>query len=35
MYFHFLFMLEAILGVGLDLFTLYHGHFTYLEVFEG
>jgi hypothetical protein len=35
MYFHFIFMLEAILGVGVDLSTLYHGYFMVLGAFEG
>jgi hypothetical protein len=35
MYFHFIFMLEAILGVDLDLSTLYHGYFMFLGAFEG
>ena len=30
MYLHFIFMLEAILGVGLDLSNLYHGYFMFL-----
>jgi hypothetical protein len=34
MYFPFIFMLEAILMVDLDLSTLYHGCFTFLGVFE-
>jgi hypothetical protein len=34
MYFHFIFILEAILGVDLDLSTLYHGHFTFLGCYE-
>jgi hypothetical protein len=34
MYFHFIFMLEAILGVNLDLSTFYHEYFTFLWVFE-
>jgi hypothetical protein len=30
MYFHVIFVLEAILGVNLDLSILYHGYFTFL-----
>jgi hypothetical protein len=30
MYFHVIFMLEAILGVNLDLSNLYHGYFMFL-----
>jgi hypothetical protein len=35
MYFHFIFMLEATLGVSLDLSTLYHGYLMFLAEFEG
>jgi hypothetical protein len=35
MYFHFMFMMEAILGIGLDLSTLYHGYFMFLGAFKG
>jgi hypothetical protein len=35
MYFHCIFMLQAILGVELDLSTLYNGYFMFLGDFEG
>jgi hypothetical protein len=34
MYFHFISMLDAILGLDLDLSTLYHIYFTFLGVVE-
>jgi hypothetical protein len=34
MYFHFMLVLEAILGVGLDLSTLSHGNFIFWGICE-